>query len=85
MSAIFAAPLMDTDAASRRRPTLTSYVAPCHVSTPTGRLIFPLSAPTPSHVALRASKEGLRQLEKALASEWGEDGIHVNSVAPGTI
>ena len=33
--------------------------------------------------AYAASKGGLKQLSKALATEWGKDGIRVNNIVPG--
>lgn len=37
----------------------------------------------PHNPAYAASKGGVRQLTKALASEWGKYGIRVNNLAPG--
>ncbi len=37
----------------------------------------------PNNPAYAASKGGVRQLTKALASEWGKHGIRVNNLAPG--
>ncbi|MGH7860672.1 MAG: SDR family NAD(P)-dependent oxidoreductase, partial [Candidatus Dormibacteraceae bacterium] len=39
----------------------------------------------PERAAYIASKAGLEGLTRALAAEWGPDGIAVNGVAPGTI
>lgn len=38
-----------------------------------------------NQVAYDASKGGIRMLTKALALEWGEYGIRVNTIAPGSI
>ena len=35
--------------------------------------------------AYSVSKAGLLMLTRVMASEWGSDGIHVNSIAPGII
>lgn len=37
----------------------------------------------PNNPAYTASKGGVRQLTKALASDWGKHGIRVNNLAPG--
>ena len=37
----------------------------------------------PNNPAYVASKGGIRQLTKALASDWGKHGIRVNNLAPG--
>lgn len=37
----------------------------------------------PNNPAYAASKGGVKQLTKALASEWGQYGIRVNNLAPG--
>lgn len=39
----------------------------------------------PWHCAYGAAKAGLASLTRTLAVEWGEHGIRVNSVAPGSI
>ncbi len=39
----------------------------------------------PNATAYSASKGAVMQLTKALAVEWGEDGIRVNAIAPGFV
>ncbi|MEO1997130.1 MAG: SDR family oxidoreductase, partial [Planctomycetaceae bacterium] len=38
----------------------------------------------PNNPAYQASKAGLKQLTKALARDWGSQGIRLNAIAPGS-
>lgn len=42
-------------------------------------------APVPSQIHANAAKAALDQITRTLAIEWGQDGIRVNSIAPGPV
>lgn len=52
---------------------------------PDGDVVFVSSIGGTVHTSHAASKSGLHGLTRALASEFGEDGIQCNAIPPGPV
>ena len=75
--------------AARRGKGISAASAPRAITAATGaRLVETVAIPVaadPSVPAYTASKTGIVGLTRALAHQWGADGIRVNAIAPGYI